>query len=558
MLFGNQKRRAGDLKTRTLQTLGANVMITNEDLTIVFVNAAMAELLREAEPDIKRDTPAFAAANIIGKSVDLFHKDLAGQLQMLRERAGTHNVSIVLGSRTFDIAITPLRSAAGSTDGFAVAWTDAAVRLQNLALGAQADAVNRSQAVIEFDMDGTILTANENFLACMGYGLEEIRGRHHRMFVHPQDAESRAYAEFWAKLRNGEYSAGEFKRVAKGGRDVWIIASYNPVLDGTGKPIKVVKFASDATDEKLRHADHAGQITAIGKSQAVIEFAMDGTIQSANENFLNAMGYSLDQIRGRHHSMFVDPNERDGGAYREFWASLGRGEYKAGEFRRFGAGGREIWIQASYNPILDLNGKPFKVVKYASDVTAQVVARMKSERVRSLMESVAAGAEELSASVREISSTMVKSREAAMSTISEVEAADHKAQRLSDAAVAMSGIVQMIGEITGQINLLALNATIESARAGEAGRGFAVVASEVKNLANQAKQATDKIAAEIESLNGISSDVVSSLSSIKSLIQNVGEYVTSTAAAIEEQSTVTEEMSTGMQKAATEAASIGR
>ena len=216
-----------------------------------------------------------------------------------------------------------------------------------------------------------------------------------------------------------------------------------------------------------------------------------------------------------------------------------------------------MWIQASYNPILDLNGKPFKVVKYASDVTAQVIARKKSEHVRSMMESVAAGAEELSASVREISSTMGKSKEAAVSTIGEVEAADQKAQRLSGAASAMSGIVQMIGDITGQINLLALNATIESARAGEAGRGFAVVASEVKNLANQAKQATDKIAAEIELLNGISADVATSLTSIKSLIQSVGEYVTSTAAAIEEQSTVTEEMSTGMQKAAAEAASIG-
>ena len=338
---------------------------------------------------------------------------------------------------------------------------------------------------------------------------------------------------------------------------MWILASYNPVLDEGGKPIKVVKFASDITNEKLQHADHAGQITAIGKSQAVIEFAMDGTIQSANDNFLQATGYSLAQIQGRHHSMFVDPAERDSAAYREFWTGLGRGEYKAGEFKRIASGGRDIWIQASYNPILDLNGKPFKVVKYASDVTAQVIARMKSEHVRSMMESVAAGAEELSASVREISSTMTKSKEAAASTINQVEAADQKAQRLSDAASAMSGIVQMIGEITGQINLLALNATIESARAGEAGRGFAVVASEVKNLANQAKQATDKIAAEIESLNGISADVATSLTSIKSLIQSVGEYVTSTAAAIEEQSTVTEEMSTGMQKAAAEAASIG-
>ena len=196
------------------------------------------------------------------------------------------------------------------------------------------------------------------------------------------------------------------------------------------------------------------------------------------------------------------------------------------------------------------------MVKYASDVTRQVLVRMGNERVRGMMESVAAGSEELNASVREISEAMVKSKETALSAVERVVHADTEARRLSDAAQAMSGIVELIGNITGQINLLALNATIESARAGEAGRGFAVVASEVKSLANQAKQATDKITAEIESLNGISGDVLSALESIRSAIQGVSEYVTSTAAAVEEQSTVTSEMSSSMQRAAAEAAAI--
>jgi methyl-accepting chemotaxis protein len=251
-------------------------------------------------------------------------------------------------------------------------------------------------------------------------------------------------------------------------------------------------------------------------------------------------------------------DQRDGSAYREFWANLNRGEFQSGEYERVGKGGKQIWIQASYNPIRDLNGKPCKVVKYASDTTAQVVARMRSERVRGMMETVAAGAEELNASVREISEAMTKSRETAVIAVSRVEEADQQAQRLTAAAESMSSIVQLIGAITGQINLLALNATIESARAGEAGRGFAVVASEVKNLANQAKQATDKIEHEIGNLNGISVDVVEALNSIKKAIQNVSEFVTSTAAAVEEQSTVTNEMSNGMQKAASEAASIGQ
>ncbi|WP_441232351.1 methyl-accepting chemotaxis protein [Tardiphaga sp. 215_C5_N2_1] len=419
-------------------------------------------------------------------------------------------------------------------------------------------AIERAQAVIEFDLDGTIVTANKNFLDALGYALAEIQGKHHSMFVEPAMRESGEYREFWAQLNRGEYQAAEYKRIGKSGKEVWILASYNPVLDEKGKPFKVVKFATNVTQQKLQTVDLAGQIAAIGKSQAVIEFGMDGIVLTANENFLQALGYSLEEIKGRHHGVFVDPSERDGAAYREFWASLNRGEYQAAEYKRIGKGGKEVWIQASYNPILDLNGRPFKIVKYATNTTAQVIARMKSERVRSMMESVAAGAEELNASVREISEAMVKSKNTAMSAVGKVESADGQAQRLSAAAQAMSGIVELIGNITGQINLLALNATIESARAGEAGRGFAVVASEVKNLANQAKQATDKITREIDSLNGISSDVVTALEAIKQEIQNVSEYVTATAAAVEEQSTVTGEMSSSMQRAAAEAASIGR
>jgi methyl-accepting chemotaxis protein len=429
-------------------------------------------------------------------------------------------------------------------------------KIHNLADAGKISAINRAQAVIEFNLDGTIITANENFLNTMGYSLSEIQGKHHSMFVSPSERDGAAYREFWAALNRGQYLAAEYKRIGKGGKEVWILASYNPLLDEKGKPFGVVKFATDITAQKLRNADLSGQIDAIGKSQAVIEFKLDGTIIHANENFLRALGYTLAEITGKHHGMFVDRSERESATYRDFWAALNRGEFQAGEFKRVGKGGKEVWIQASYNPILDLNGKPFKVVKYASDVTKQVLVRMGNERVRGMMESVASGAEELNASVREISEAMTKSRETAMGAVERVASADSQAKRLSDAAQAMSGIVEMIGNITGQINLLALNATIESARAGEAGRGFAVVASEVKSLANQAKQATDKIGAEIESLNGISSDVVTALETIKKAIQDVSEYVTSTAAAVEEQSTVTSEMSSSMQRAADEARAI--
>ncbi|WP_455153217.1 PAS domain-containing protein [Bradyrhizobium cenepequi] len=556
-MFGNRKSRAGEIAKTAADAITANLMVADASLTITYMNRAVTKLLTEAEADIRKELPAFSVAKLIGSSVDVFYRDSAHQRHVLGQLKSLHRETIKFGGRVFDLIVTPLATDDGQRSGFAVEWFDASVRLENLNFRAQTMAIGRVQAVIEFDLDGTVITANENFLRALGYSLAEIQGKHHSMFVEASFRDSPKYRELWNKLNRGEFEAGEFKRIGKGGKEVWILASYNPVFDENGKPFKVVKFATDVTEQKLRNADFAGQIAAIDKSQAVIEFAMDGTVRTANANFLKALGYTLHDIQGRHHSIFVDQSERDTPAYREFWAALNRGEYQAGEFRRIGAGGRDVWIQASYNPIMDLNGKPFKVVKYASDVTAQVIARLKSERVRGMMEQVAAGAEELNASVREISEAMVKSKETATAATDHVQSADHQAQRLTAAAASMSGILQMIGDITGQINLLALNATIESARAGEAGRGFAVVAAEVKNLANQAKQATDKIGVEIDSLNGISADVVTALGTVRRSIEAVGEYVTSTAAAVEEQSVVTGEMSSSMQRAANEAAAIG-
>ncbi len=435
---------------------------------------------------------------------------------------------------------------------FAADITDA--KLRSLDARGKMEAIDRVQARIEFELDGTIISANENFLNAMGYSLAEIQGKHHRMFVEPAARDSTAYREFWADLNRGVSKSAEFKRVGKGGREVWILASYSPILDDTGKPFKVVKFASDVTGQKLERALSDAKISAVEKSQAVIEFDMDGTIRTANGNFLSTVGYSLSEIRGQHHSMFVEAEERNGAAYREFWASLNRGEYQAGEYRRIGKGGREVWIEASYNPILDLNGRPVTVLKYATDTTAKAVIRHKSENARGMIQSVAASSEEMSASIREISEAMSKSRDTAGAAVHQVGKADNQAQRLSAAAEAMGGIVEMIGSITGQINLLALNATIESARAGEAGRGFAVVASEVKNLATQAKQATDKITDEISALNGISGDVVRDLREIRKAIEAVSEYVTTTAAAVEEQNVVTRDISSNMQRAAAELA----
>ncbi|MCV2350996.1 methyl-accepting chemotaxis protein [Paucibacter sp. Y2R2-4] len=247
---------------------------------------------------------------------------------------------------------------------------------------AQLDAFNKSQAVIEFKPDGTVLHANDNFLNALGYSLDEIRGKHHSLFVEAAFVQSLEYRQFWDKLARGEFDAGQYKRIAKGGREVWIEASYNPVFDNQGRVAKVVKLATDITAAKLRAADSEGQLNAVSKSQAVIEFKLDGSILHANENFLHALGYSLDEIKGRHHSLFAEPGFAQTLEYRHFWDKLGRGEFDAGQYKRIGKGGREVWIQASYNPIFDMNGKPFKVVKYATDITAEVMAsRMLREAV---------------------------------------------------------------------------------------------------------------------------------------------------------------------------------
>jgi methyl-accepting chemotaxis protein len=316
---------------------------------------------------------------------------------------------------------------------------------------------------------------------------------------------------------------------------------------------KVGQLEADVAAARIIGAEAASQLEAIGRAQAVIEFTLDGMIVSANANFLRASGYQLPEIVGRHHRIFVTQAERESEAYKAFWAALRQGEFRSGEIRRVAKNGAEIWLQATYSPILDPAGKPTRVIKFASDVTAQVFAR---QQFNALIESVASAAHQVSSSIQNISHTMRRSQEAAGTAVEHAATAGAATRKLEAVAGAMGRVVDLINAIARQINLLALNAALEAARAGEAGRGFAVVAKEIRKLAEQTAAATSDIATEIGSIGGVAAEVAEGLSAITQTIETVRDFVSSTNAAIAEQSHATSTISSSMEAAAQKSAQL--
>jgi methyl-accepting chemotaxis protein len=459
----------------------------------------------------------------------------------------------------------------------------------------QLKAINRVQAVIEFNTDGSIITANENFLKTLGYELREIEGRHHRMFCDPKLADSLEYRLFWEKLGRGEPDTGEYKRIGRGGREVWIQASYNPIFDAKGRVTKVVKFATDITAEKTKNAIYEGKVNAVGKSQAIIEFNLDGSIVNANENFLKTLGYSIEEIRGKHHRMFVEPAYATSSEYRAFWEKLNRGDFDAGEYKRIAKNGSEVWIQASYNPIFNSEGKVIMVVKFANDITAQkkkvvefeghvalleetsnslaaasseltatagqlsgnaartsqeaVAAAKASQDITVGVQTVATNIEEMVASIKEISRSANESAEMSRTVSTKAQDANRTVTQLGSSSIEIGEVIKVISSIAQQTNLLALNATIEAARAGDAGKGFAVVANEVKELAKQTAKATQDITNKIGAIQKDSQLAVQAIGEIANAIDRLNGISGTIAAAVEEQTATTNEVSRVVQEA---------
>ena len=370
------------------------------------------------------------------------------------------------------------------------------------------EAINRSMAVIEFDLEGVVLKANDNFLKTMGYRAEQVIGQPHRLFCTPEFGRSAQYTELWSRLKNGQFQSGTFERVNSQGQPIWLEASYNPIKDASGRVIKVVKYAMDVTAKVQQENEANAKLQAIDRAMAVIEFDLDGNILTANQNFLTRMGYNLAELKGQHHRLFCTPALVNSGAYQDFWRRLNQGEFFHGQFERVDKRGQIVWLEANYNPVYDASGRLYKVVKFASDVTARVEQHEQDARSASTAYHISVATRK----VAEQGTQVIQQAASEMREIAEdISQSSTLIAQLGERSEQITAIVNTIRAIADQTNLLALNAAIEAARAGEQGRGFAVVADEVRQLAARTSGSTAEISTMISLIQSETRQAIKSM-----------------------------------------------
>lgn len=442
--------------------------------------------------------------------------------------------------------------------------------------------VFETNCILEFTADGkSILRANANFLTMTGYAGQDLVGKAPAALITFDDGAGSELSQMLEAALAGKTIFSELRLRHKDGADIWVNGRLYPIQKGKRRT-RIILFATDITKSRAerRHADSV--IAAIDRSQATIEFDLQGIIKTANENFLKTVGYSLEEIRGKHHRMFVAPEEASSAAYADFWGRLRNGEFFVAEYRRIGKGGKEVWIQASYNAMKDASGHTIGVIKFATDITAEHGKRSERTDLQKIVNAgvenvataiagtsrqatgaaaaavqassnvnaVAAGASQLASSVTEINIQVGRALEISNEAVSKAEMAGGTVTSLVEDANKINAVVDLISSIASQTNLLALNATIEAARAGEAGKGFAVVASEVKELASQTARATGEINARIAAVQASSLSAKGAIEAIASTISDINGISVSISAAVEEQAAVTADMSHNMQEAA--------
>ncbi len=634
-------------KSRALDMVRTNVMAADKDLNITYMNPAIIEMLGEAQEDLRKDLPHFNVDNLIGQNIDVFHKNPAHQRRMLAELTKPFSTTLLIGGRIFNLVVSPMPDKQGNNDGFVVEWqvADDAAKVSSL---------EKSQAMIQFQMDGSIISANQNFLDVMGYTLEEIKDQHHRMFVSPEFSKGKEYQEFWERLNKGETFNDEFLRYRKDGSEVWIQASYNPILNNHGQPVRIVKYATDVTElvrqrqqaqilslvanntdnsviitdsqERIEYVNPGfenmtgykaedvmgkkpgdflqgaatdpetkkeirrkieaqqpfyneilnyhkngtpywislsinpildkdgnlerfisiqanvtetkekalrfqGCIEAIEREQATIEFDMQGNIQRANENFLNTMGYSLEEIKGKHHRMFAKPDYAQSAEYAEFWKRLGQGEFISGEFCRLRKDGKEVWLQASYTPIQDAFGEFTSVIKYALDVTEQVQVKKENERgmeeCMAVLQEVANGTltrkmeDNYQGAFGGIKSSLNDTIDKLISIVQKVKVSAQSvstaANEISSGSLDLSGRTEQqassleetaasMEQLTGTVRQNSDNATQASSLAGEA-RGVADEGGAVVNQTVEAMSSIEKSSQKISDIIGVIDEI---------------------------------------------------